>query len=54
MLYCVSGYRHNWMQVERVLLEKLIVPQPVKELTAICGSRRFIIVLITACHLFLS
>jgi hypothetical protein len=32
------------LQVARVLLEKLIVPQPVKKFPAFCGSRRFIIV----------
>jgi hypothetical protein len=37
-----------------VLLGKPVVPEPVKKFPALCRTLRFITVLITALHLFLS
>jgi hypothetical protein len=37
-----------------VLTEKLIVPQPIKELPAFYGTKRFIMVFTRSCHWSLS
>ena len=54
IMYCVASYEQGLVTCSSFFLYKLILPQPVEQLPAFCGTPSFSTVLSRSCHLYLS